>query len=254
MRIKIHLKGSGILPFDHHYYLSSALYKYKEIANKDLAARLHYSKEIKTYTFSEILVPKRKIHSNGIEILNEYAYFVYSSPVKEYVEALVQGLINEPELIIGDLKFTVMKIEVLPISNINWNDVILKTISPITMYSTSNARKKDLPLFPTQNTWYVNLEKNIKHQYEVVYGKKPEGKIRVETIEFRPKRYMFRKVSDGKVEEGPIIAVQGHFRFYGSPELIKFTYEAGVGERGAMGFGCLEIARKVDQNIYIPNK
>jgi len=83
------------------------------------------------------------------------------------------------------------------------------------------------------------LEKNIKHQYEKVYGEVPRGDIRVETLEFKPKKYEFKNM-------GAIKAVLGHFRFRGDPELIKFAYEAGVGERGAMGFGCLDIAQKIN--------
>ncbi len=243
MRIKIHLRGSGLLPFDYHYHLSSAMYRYKEIANKELAARLHYSKEVKTFTFSEIQVPKRKIHKEGIkkgiEILDDYAYIIYSSPVKDYIEAVVEGMLSKPELRVGKLEFMVERIEVLPMPNIDWSNVVFKTLSPITIYSSSDGKKKDLPLFPTNNQWYVNLEKNIKHQYEKVYGEVPRGDVRVETLEFKPKKYEFKKL-------GAIKAVQGHFRFHGAPELIKFAYEAGVGERGAMGFGCLDIAQKIN--------
>jgi len=32
------------------------------------------------------------------------------------------------------------------------------------------------------------------------------------------------------------------FEVQGSTELLEFAYEAGIGEKNAMGFGCLEVA------------
>jgi len=239
MRVKVHLRGSGILPFDYHYHLSSAMYRYKELADEELSARLHYSKEIKKFTFSEIMVPRRKVHKNkGIEILDEYAYIIYSSPVKEYVEAVVEGMLSEPELIVGKLKFMIEKIEVLPYPQISWNDVIFKTLSPIVV-STRNEKGKKEPLYPTDPQWYVNVVKNIKHQYRELYGTEVKGNISIEAIHTKTKKYEFPKGRGGAIK-----AVMGHFRFRGDAELIKFAYEAGIGERGAQGFGCLEVVEK----------
>ncbi len=242
MRIKVHLRGSGILPFDYHYHLSSAMYKYKEIANRELSARLHYSKEIKTFTFSEIQVPKRRIGKRGIEILDDYAYIIYSSPNKDYVEAIVEGMLSVPELRVGALKFTIESVEVLPVPQIDWGNVLFKTLSPVAVHTFVNGKK--VPLYPTDPQWYTNIEKNIKHQYEKVYGEKHEGRITVETLEFKPKKYEFKKKQGKKEQSGAVYAVHGHFRFKGEPELIKFAYEAGIGERGAQGFGCLKVAKK----------
>lgn len=243
MRIKVHLHGSGVLPFNYHYHLSSALYTYKKIANKELATRLHYSREIKTFTFSEIMIPKRKITKEGIKFLDDYAYFIYSSPSKDYVKAVVEGMLSNPEFRVGKFRFMIEKIEVLPAPNVDWHDVTFKTLSPISLYSSSDGRKKE-PLYPTDTLWYVNIEKNIKHEYLVFYGEEPRGRIEIKTLHFKPKKYKFRKVERGKVVEGAIKAVHGHFRFRGNPELIKFAYEAGAGEHGAWGFGCLDVVNE----------
>ena len=220
------------------------MYHYKEIANRELAARLHYSKEVKAFTFSEINVPNRRIRKmppKGIEILDDYSYIIYSSPVNAYIEALVEGMLAEPELRIGRLKFMVERVEVMEKPRTEWEDVVFKTLSPIVVYTSSDGKKKDKPLFPNDTTWYVNVENNIKHQYKEVHGEKPQGKLWIETLHSKPKKYLFRKIENGEKEEGAIHAVHGHFRFRGSSELIKFAYEAGVGERGAQGFGCVEV-------------
>ena len=253
MRVKIHLLGSGILPFDYHYHLSSAMYRYKRIANEDLATRLHYSREIKTFTFSEIIVPNRKVHpkgspNEGIEIKDNRAYLIYSSPSKDFVEAVVEGLLAEPELRVGKLKFTVDGVEILKNPDVEWHTVHFRTLSPIVM-STRNAEGKKVPLLPDSKEWYVNLEKNIKHGYEVFYGEEPRGKVEIEALRVKMKKYEFPKEKGGKIQ-----AVHGHFIFRGSPELIRFAYEAGVGERGAMGFGCLEVVKdKNDSKIVRGN-
>ncbi len=219
------------------------MYRFKEIANSSLAANLHYSREIKTFTFSEIIVPKRKIDSMGIHILDGHAYLIYSSPSKDYVESLVEGMLANPQLRIGRINLIIEQIEVVPTPDVSWSDVTFKTLSPIVLYTSSDGKKKDTPLYPTDTRWYVNLEKNLRHGFEAFYGTVPHARLTVETLHFKPKKYQFQKIRDGKVFRGAIKAVHGHFRFRGDPHLIKFAYDAGVGERGAMGFGCLDIVK-----------
>ncbi len=240
MRLKIHLRGGGVVPFDYHYHLSAAMYRFKKIANEYLATELHYSRDIKLFTFSEIMIPNRKITSRGIEMVDDYAYMIYSSPHKEYVKAVIEGMLSNPELIVGNNRFDIESIEVLPEPEVNWNDVVFKTLSPICVYTSYDGKKKT-PLYPTDTRWYVNLEKNIRHKYETVNGEAPKKFIKIETLHFKPKRYLFEKRRNGKKMRGYIYAVHGKFRFSGEPELIRLAYEAGAGERGALGFGCLEI-------------
>ncbi len=231
------------MPFDYHYHLQGAMYRFKEIANASLSANLHYSHDIKTYTFSEIIVPQRKIDDTGIHILDGRAYLIYSSPSKDYVEAVVEGMLANPQLRIGRINFVIERVEVLPTPDISWSDVTFKTLSPIVLYTSSDGRKKDIPLYPTDTKWYVNLEKNLRHGFERFYGYIPGTHLTVETLRFKPKKYLFQKIQNDKILQGAIKAVHGHFRFRGDPHLIKFAYDAGVGERGAMGFGCLDIVK-----------
>ena len=248
MRIKVHLRGSGILPFDYHYHLGSALYHYMKLANEELSTQLHYSRRIKEYTFSEIMVPKRKIHKGkGIEILDGYAYIIFTSPCKDYVEAVVTGLLDEPQLRVDNINFLIEQVEVLPSVNTIWNTVHFKTLSPIVV-TRRNAQRKKEPVKPTDKDWYIILENNIKHGYEEFYGTRPGGRISIEPVNkigLKTNKYEFPKEKGGAIH-----AVRGHFIFRGPPELIKFAYEAGVGERGAWGFGCLEVVneRKVKRS------
>ena len=239
MRIKIYLRGSGILPYDYHRQLMGAMYRFKRIADDDLSTRLHYSHDIKLYTYSEIMIPKRKMRKEGIEILGDNAYLIYTSPHEEYVKAVVEGMLSNPEFRIGSINFLIERIEVLPKPDISWNDVVFKTLSPIVV-STRDENGKKVPLYPTDKEWYINVEKNIKHKYEMFHGIIPEGRVSIEVIRSKAKKYEFSKGNVG----GAIKAVHGHFRFRGSPNLIEFAYEAGIGERGAQGFGCVEVANE----------
>ncbi len=213
-----------------------------ELANEELSMRLHYSRRIKEYTFSEIMVPQRKIHKDkGIEIVDDYAYIIFTSPSKDYVEAVVTGLLAEPHLRVGNLNFLIERVEVLPSVDISWNRVHFKTLSPIVV-TRRNAQGKKEPVKPSEKDWYIILENNIKHAYEEFYGEYPKGRIYIEPVSktgLKTNKYVFPKGRGGAVH-----AVRGHFIFHGHPELIKFAYEAGVGERGAWGFGCLDVVNE----------
>ena len=55
MRLKINLsstKANYLIPFNYNHILSAIIYR--KIADLDLAAKLHFSKDFKFFTFSQI--------------------------------------------------------------------------------------------------------------------------------------------------------------------------------------------------------
>ena len=227
------MRGKGI-PVDYHYFLSSSVYRWIKMGNEELAEYLHYSKDIKPFTFSEIYA-RGKVVDENITFSVERGSFIFSSHRRDIVEAFVEGALSSPVLKIKNEEFPVDKIEILKESEIK-ERMRFKTLSPIVIsISRAEARENEKRyLYPTDTMWYANFEKNIKRRYEVFSGEKYEGKINVRVVNYqKPKKY---KIKGGYVRASKLV-----FEILGNPEIIKIGYQSGFGERTAQGFGCVEV-------------
>ena len=110
-------------------------------------------------------------------------------------------------------------------------------ISPIYVKTlrSENGKLREFDLYPSEPKFYENLHKNLVERYSEFYGASPEKEHFdiVEVSGIKPKR----------------IKIAGHFRrcslmrlrIQANPELLEFAYDAGLGEKNAMGFGCVEV-------------
>ncbi len=116
MRLKVTLLADKpqILPINYPYNLASMIYRRIQRGDAMLSLYLHQPKTIKFFTFSKLMAKKRKIIEDKLEVEGEI-YFEFSSPKKEIVVALVNGLLEKPEIEIKDAKF--FQISSLEINN-----------------------------------------------------------------------------------------------------------------------------------------
>ncbi len=86
--------------------------------------------------------------------------------------------------------------------------------------------------------WYPNFKKklhrNLVERFSEFYGKAPVDHFDViETADIKPKRI--------KIAEGYRRCSLMSLRIQASPELLRFAYDAGLGEKNGMGFGCVDL-------------
>ncbi|HEY9246949.1 MAG TPA: CRISPR-associated endoribonuclease Cas6, partial [Candidatus Methanoperedens sp.] len=90
---------------------------------------------------------------------------------------------------------------------------------------------------PTEPKFYENLHRNLVERFNEFYGKAPSDYFDVtETADIKPKRI--------KIAESYRRCSLMSLKIQASPELLKFAYDAGLGEKNAMGFGYMEIMDK----------
>ena len=107
------------------------------------------------------MLPRRKIHRNlGIEIMDNYTYFMFTSPSKECVEAVVTGLLSHSQLRVGNIEFLIEQVEILP-TKPGLARVHFKTLSP-TVVSRKNAFGKKEYVLPTEKDWSVSGKKILR--------------------------------------------------------------------------------------------
>ncbi|QLC50677.1 CRISPR-associated endoribonuclease Cas6 [Methanolobus zinderi] len=239
MRCKITIRKTSSNPihYDYQYGIASMLYKRLANANISLANELHSHQGFKFYTFSNLVIEDRIKAKQGLNFTR--AHFFISSPDSEFIRSFTEGLLMEPEFYLGKGKkanFIIESAEVLPQKDFS-DTCKFTTLSPLYV---KTMRKKDgklaeFDLYPKDAKFYENLHTNLTSRYEQYHGKKVEQDFFeiLDVKNFKPKR-----VSIGNSFRRCSLLTM---KLEASPELVKFAYDAGLGEKNAMGFGCLGV-------------
>ena len=237
--------SQNVLCYDYQYGLASMLYAKLTLANIELANKLHNTKGFKFYTFSHLILDDRIVANNGLAFTK--AHFFLSSPDTEFIKSVAEGLLMQPEFFLkneGSVTYFVIEdVEILP--SIEFSDTCtFKTISPVYLKTLRNRvvnnndeRLVETDLYPTDFKFYENLHKNLVSRYEAFYKLKLDKDFFdvLDIDYFKPKRV--------KIEKNYRRCSLMDIQIYANPELIKFAYDAGLGEKNAMGFGCVDVIK-----------
>jgi len=240
MRCKVSIRkiSPDSLNYDYQYALASMLYSKLATSNIELANEIHNKKGYKFYTFSNLILEDRIPDNRGLNF--KAAHFFLSSPDPEFIRSFAEGLLLESEFFLGNNErktdFRIEKIEVLPVPHFS-DSCMFRTLSPIYLKTLRKQGDKlsEFDLYPKDSKFHENLHKNLVARYEEFYGKEM-SKDFFEIIKipsFKPKRI--------KIENNYRRCSLMDLHLSANPELLEFAYDAGLGEKNAMGFGCIDI-------------
>lgn len=240
MRCKVSIRkiSSGPLHYDYQYGLASMLYAKLATSNVELADKTHSKKGFKFYTFSNLILEDRIPEKNGLNFRK--AHFFLSSPDPEFIRSFAEGLLLEPEFFLGNnenrTSFIIERIEVLPVVQFS-NTCTFRTLSPIYLKTLRNQEDRlvEFDLYPKDSKFHENLHKNLVARYEEFYGSKIDKDFFeiLNIPDFKPKRV--------KIENNYRRCSLMDICLSANPELLQFAYDAGLGEKNAMGFGCVNV-------------
>lgn len=232
MRFKVTFYGSGEVNLNHSYHLASLIYRSIEKIDPSLSLELHKPSEFKFFTFSKLMVPKKRLRIvKDKMIIDGDAYFYFSTMKNGIGVCLIEGLLTNPEVKIGDAKLVVSEIKLLKEAKIGRKERFV-TLSPINVTTVGNGKIVDL--YPENPKFYENLRNNLIKKHIAFYGKEPENnKLNFKVLKSKPKRIKIKNTFHRCVEMV--------FEAEGSEELLEIGYKAGFGERNSMGFGMVKV-------------
>ena len=249
MRVKVTLEivdGKNIyLPLHHNSTLQGLIYS---IFSESLAQKLHeegyvYGKRhFKLFHFSRI-VEKGTIVSHDNKkyfMFGRSISFYMASPVNNLIEDFGEQSISRKEFSINGQNMILSRLEIVITPTIN-PIMKIKTLSPITMYSTNkNTSGKNIMHYykPTDNEFSLLIEQNAKKKYELIHKKAPSDKaLMIKPYTVDQKRNFNVIIMKGT----PIECWTGIYTIYGDPELIEITYHAGLGCKNSIGLGMWDV-------------
>jgi CRISPR-associated endoribonuclease Cas6 len=237
MRLKINFSvvEASSIDLNHSYHLASLIYRAIERSNPELSLELHTPSEFKFFTFSRLMAQGKKFVIKGDKMVlrSPNVHFFFSTMREHIGVALVEGLLEKPEVKIGDASFVVSEIKVIKEKEIGNKERFI-TLSPINITTVEdNGGKRIVDLYPDNPKFYENLRNNLVKKYVAFHGKEPEGnELDIKVIRAKGKRIQVKNTFHRCVEMV--------FDAEGGKELLEVGYKAGFGERNSMGFGMVK--------------
>lgn len=250
MRLKVELSAAKeyfSLPLAYNHPLASFIYRSLSLASPSYSSFLHQEgyQRFKFFTFSQLLIRERRIRGERL-IGRPPLTFLVSSPLAEFLENFVSGLLKQGEIKLCGETFTLSRVEVLPEPEFH-EEMTFSCLSPLVISRGVKKEGKlraeyisfDDPDFPRL------MQRNLLRKYSAWKGSDPPDS----TFDFKFDLDYVRK-RGGEVyrlvdfKGTKIKGIMAPFKVRGSPELIRLGYEAGFGEKNSLGFGMAEAVRQ----------
>ncbi|MCX7942670.1 MAG: CRISPR-associated endoribonuclease Cas6 [Dictyoglomaceae bacterium] len=240
-----------ILPCHYNYYLQTLIYS---TFSSNIAKKLHDEgfllgkRKFKLFTFSRILEKGKIIFKkDGTKFLNfgRKITFYFSSPIDDIVGNLGERAFRERDFIFYKNKVYVSHLEILLPPKIE-DKVYIRMLSPLTVYSTFLKNGSKITHFyrPHEKEFSKLIEENAKKKSQIFHKDMyKEGSLNI-------KPYRFSLEKNRKIiifKNTPIEGWTGIFELSGEPNLIRITYDAGIGSKNSEGFGMWEIWREKEE-------
>ncbi len=245
MKIKITIEPFKdkkiLLPRHYNYLIQSFIYKnlQRQIAEKVHNEGFIYEKRsFRLFTFSRLF---GEFENSGENLIFKNNCVLYiASPVTKILESFATSLAKKGNIKIGNNNLQVSSIEVL-FSRKYESPVYVKTLSPITVYSTlltKEGKKKTYYYTPFEEEFNRQIRDNLLKKYAALFGKNTtqnfDFHIAPEKVSKRNEHIIFYKYT-------VIKAWSGIYKIGGANELLEVAFDCGIGAKNSQGFGMIEV-------------
>lgn len=250
MRVRISFFAEKVIRLDYKYNLRLRRLIYS-LLPENYATFLHdtgfkYEKRgFKLFTFSRIFGKKIRNDSrkakggNSCLLFEPDIHFYIASPITKILQYVASSLVRKESIKLGRNKLYLKGIEVFSPRDFG-EKVQIKMLSPMTVRSTlysKNGKRKSYYYSPYEEEFSQLISGNLQKKYFLVHGRINDGGVKVVPV----------KPGNEKVIKGDnnfvIKAWDGVYELVGNPELIKLSYDTGLGEKNSQGFGMWEVWR-----------
>ena len=250
MRLRISLAAEAPLrlPIQYNHLLQGLIYHNIDQA---LSRWLHDEghtygqRRFKLFTFSRLF--GKRTASNGHIRFDSPVHFYLGSVDSEVLGSFAEHLLTKPAVRLGSAGCRVAEVGVEPEPEIDsTKPVIVKTLSPITAYSTlqtPDGKKKTYYYAPQEREWGESLISNIARKAKALDWSTDVDED-LEEAWVRPYKV---KSADQKVLDFKGFVIKGWTGLYevNLPEpYFRLAYDAGFGAKNAQGFGMVEVIRE----------
>jgi len=254
MRFKLNLKMNSKafgnrLPINYQYELSAWIYKIIEQGDLQYAEWLHQNgfsekhRNFKLFVFSNLFSPGIRFEKDRLILRSDNASFYLSLLPEKSTEAFIKGIFKAQEFSLGDkvskVQFNVQQIELVPPPAFT-DSFAFKTLSPVVVAVGQENSKYPRYVNPEEDSYGQLIFNNLTEKYKSFYQNPFSGDTNFKFELLSPARSKLIRIKADTNEETQVRGYVFTFRLEADNGLLKVMYDAGMGEKNAQGFGCVE--------------
>lgn len=237
--IKIRLQEPLVLPLSYHHIVQAAIYELVSFGDAEMGRLLHdegasYEKrKYKLFCFSS-LHGRSRVRNKRIAF-TDYMYFEVRSVNEDFIRVLDQS-IREHGIRFGEVRYPVEYTKVRQ-RRINQSRIRVRMISPVTLRVTNRESGESRYVAPWEEGFSEFIDANFQRKYESCYGISPAENVDIEWVAIDRKKDEYVTRYKGHY----VCGWRGTYELTGSPEVLTFLYDTGIGSRNSQGFGMIEL-------------
>lgn len=199
------------------------------------------NRSYKMFTFSELTGDFILDRRHKIIAFSKNVVLTVSSCNEDLIKYCVDSLLFKDCFELLSQKIYVQKID-YEVERIEKSEITVKTLSPITVYSTvdEGSKKRTVYFSPHDLRFSELVGENLIHKYIALYdgdkGTYLSGSIKIFPKEEESLRKVVTRYKGFIVE-----AWHGMFVIQGDPMLLQIGYDAGFGSKNSQGFGLVKV-------------
>jgi CRISPR-associated endoribonuclease Cas6 len=242
MRLKILLESQKptLIPWDYRTTLTRAIYEILAVSDPNYSQWLHDegfrrgSKVYRLFVYSDFQPSHYKAEKDGLYV-SQWLTWQVASPDNRLIDNFEDGL-KKKDQVLQLFQNTFNIVDILRLELPSFSDsLIFHTLSPIVVATGDKQKSRHaIYLSPHQPEFTQALERNLIAKWEAFHKETWNGRefgVRV----WNPDKRLLR-VFDINVRAWNL-----KVQIWGSEELIRFAYYAGLGEKNSQGFGMVEV-------------
>lgn len=244
MRILIRLKNTEkktIIPFNYNTILAGIVYT--TLSDKGYSNYLHENKGFKYWSISKIYFHNYKTNTSKREfIVYDGLSFIVSCPDNYFITTLMDGLIQRQYVWIKGQRLVVESVKVEPTFE-KEEDMQYHALSPICVRSKRviDGELKQYDLNPSEPQFFNQICELVVKKYNQFYDNE---KYVPSDVHVSSQMRNVKGVRIAIKNKGYITYNRAYYLdllVSAPPVLQDFLYDCGLGEKTAMGFGCVGI-------------
>ena len=235
--VHIELDEPLVLPINYNHIIQAVIYRTLSVM-PDYTDFLHnrgYSsghRQYKMFQFSQ-LKGKYRIKEKSI-IFYSFIELEIRSPEPLLIQ-LLDGGFRYCGITFGQKSYKNIRTKINDFT-VEKDELIVKTVTPIVVYSTDSTTKYTVYYSPEDIEFYEEIQNNAYRKYQAYYGVEPDSYVEIKEASDMTTKKLVTKYQGSYIE-----AWYGNFILFGKRKYLDFLYQTGLGSKNSQGFGMFNI-------------
>ncbi len=261
MRIKITFtnpRKNTFLPINTNFYLVQLIehltYEYQRYL-KALLPNHSRNQKFNMYTFSQLIIPYRKINGDKIGIISSEFHWYVASPYYQFLGLLAKELRTSNSVKIAGHRFGVNGVNFITSPNFKDSKAQFTCLSPVAVFrqhasihKKSSMYLKSGYLLPDEREYLTSLKKDLIWKYNTIQKQNVLSHLDLD-LKY-DQRYIEKKnnritkvitLENGRALSEQVRGVLAPLSVKADPDILQLIYDAGLGQLNNYGFGMVEV-------------